>query len=326
MAPSSTLDLDLDRSSTTTTSSKPTVYVLDTFPPAAIKHARTLFNVILSTDEAFQGWEQKATALLIRGSYFQAEDVARCPNLLAIGKHGVGIDKIDQKACQARGIKILNTPGANARAVAELVLALTMAVARQIRSVTVRQCREPVPKETCSGLTLYGKKIGILGMGHIGKTVAQIFRGGFDAEIIAYDPYMPADAWADIPHQRASTVQEVIEASDVLTIHVPLTETTRDLISYKQLRSMKPTAILINAARGGIVNEDDLGRALSEGLIWGAGLDCHEQEPPTAEKYGNLWENLNLVSTPHIGAATADTQLRCAMMAVDNLHKYITSL
>jgi len=89
---------------------------------------------------------------------------------------------------------------------------------------------------------------------------------------------------------------------------------------------MKRTAILINAARGGIVNEDDLGRALQEKLIWGAGLDCHEQEPPSPEKYGNLWENLNVVSTPHIGAATADTQLITATAAIDNLNAYLTSL
>ena len=252
-----------------------------------------------------------------------ADDIASCPNLTAIGKHGVGIDKIDQEACAKRGIKILNTPGANARDVAELVLALTMAVARDIRSITVRQMSKPVPKETCNGLTLYGKTIGIIGMGNIGRTVAEIFRGAFDADVVACDVFMSDDAWPHIPHTRVQTTQEVLERADIISVHVPLTKETANMISYDQIRSMKQDAILINAARGGIVNEADLGRALSEGHLWGAGLDCHEQEPPTLEKYGALWEHLNVISTPHIGAATTRAQTASAMAAVNNLYQHV---
>ncbi|CAG8184617.1 unnamed protein product [Penicillium salamii] len=312
-----------DHSSTSnTTSPKPTVYVLDAFNPQAIAHAKTLFNVILPEDPGFADWRKKATAILVRGSYVTADDIESCPNLTAIGKHGVGIDKIDQEACSKRGIKILNTPGANARDVAELVLALTMAVARSIRSITVRQMSKPVPKETCNGLTLYGKTIGIIGMGNIGRTVAEIFRGAFDAEVVACDVFMPDDAWPHIPHTRVKTAQEVLKIADVVSVHVPLTKETANLISYDQIRTMKSDAILINAARGGIVNEADLGRALSEGHLWGAGLDCHEQEPPTHEKYGALWEHLNVISTPHIGAATTRAQTASAMAAVNNLYNY----
>src|SRR3954464_6694341 len=127
-----------------TIKSKPTVYVLDAFNPQAIAHAKKIFNLILPEDSSFADWRKMASAVLIRGSYMTAEDIASCPNLIAIGKHGVGIDKIDQEACSKRGIKILNTPGANARDVAELVLALTMAVARDIRSITTRQMANPV--------------------------------------------------------------------------------------------------------------------------------------------------------------------------------------
>jgi len=327
MAPTSTLDLvQTPPREFASHTGKPTLYIIDKFPPAAIKYARSLFNVVLPEDEEFRDWRENATAILIRNSYLTAEDISRCPKLVAVGKHGVGIDKLDQSACAARGIKILNTPGANARAVAELVLTLTMTVARQIRSITIRQTLAPVPKESCSGLTLYRKRIGILGMGHIGRTVAEIFRGAFDADIIAYDPFMPENAWPHIIHSRAKTYEEVIAVSDVLTVHMPLTPETRDLISYAELSRMKPTAILINAARGGIVNEHDLERALFEGLIWGAGLDCHNEEPPTKEKYSKMWENLNVVSTPHIGAATADTQLTCAKMAMDNVLEYLKTL
>ncbi|KAL2835478.1 hypothetical protein BJY01DRAFT_238805 [Aspergillus pseudoustus] len=298
---------------------KRTVYLLDTLHPDAVEHAKTLFNIVAPGDKDLNNWREKASAIVIRGSHITAEDIARAPNLIAIGKHGVGIDKIDQKACSKRGIKILNTPGANARDVAELVVALTMTVARSIRSITTRQMTAPVPKETCTGLSLQQKTIGVIGMGNIGRTVAEIFYGGFDAKLIAFDAFLPEDAWSHLPHKRAKSVQEVIEQADVLTLHVPLTEETRSMLSYKELKQMRPDAILINAARGGIVNEGDLTRVLSEGHLWGAGIDCHEQEPPSAEKYGKLWENLNVVSTPHIGAATNTAQRASSMAAVNNL-------
>lgn len=302
-------------------SSKPTVYLMDTFHPAAVSHAQKLFNAILPGTPEHQNWRE-AQYLLIRSSWFTAEDVASCPNLRAIGKQGVGIDKIDADACASRDVKIFNTPGVNARAVAELVLSLATSVARDIPSISIRQSQgQRVTKESCSGLVLYQKTIGVIGMGNIGKTVAKIFRGAFEAPIIAYDPFMPADAWSDLPHQRAKTVEEVLQASDVVTVHVPLTPDTRNLIALKELRMMKRTAILINASRGGILHEADLQQGLSEGLIWGAGLDCHEQEPPTQDKYEGLWSQ-RVVSTPHIGAATAQTQMETAMAAVDLLHRF----
>ncbi|KAL4864292.1 hypothetical protein BDV12DRAFT_189027 [Aspergillus spectabilis] len=316
---------DVATTSTTPLSSsdKRTVYLLDTLHPDAVEHAKTLWKVVLPGDKELNNWREHASAVVIRSSYVTADDIARAPNLIAIGKHGVGIDKIDQAACSKRGIKILNTPGANARDVAELVVALTMTVARSIRSITTRQLTAPVPKETCTGLTLHNKTIGVIGMGNIGRTVAEIFHGGFAAKLIAFDVFMPDNAWPHLPHRRARSIQEILEEADVITLHIPLTEETRDLISYKELRQMKQDAIIINAARGGIVNEDDLARVLSEGHLWGAGLDCHEQEPPSVEKYGKLWENLNVVSTPHIGAATNTAQRASSMAAVDNLYNYL---
>lgn len=304
---------------------KPTVYLLDTFHPDATKHAQKLFNAILPGTPEHANWRENAHYLLIRSSYLTAEDIAGCPNLKAIGKQGVGIDKIDAAACEQRGIKIFNTPGVNGRAVAELVLSLATSVARDVPAInTKQQSGLRVPKEACSGLMLYQKTLGIIGMGNIGKTAAKIFQGAFEAPLIAYDPFTPADAWSDLPHERASSIEQVLEASDVITIHVPLTKDTRDLIAYRELSMMKRNAIVINASRGGIVNETDLERALAEGLIWGAGLDCHEQEPPTKEKYSALWAQ-RVVSTPHIGAATAQTQSETAVAAVDYLSAFIDS-
>ncbi|KAK7970389.1 hypothetical protein PG996_001182 [Apiospora saccharicola] len=289
------------------------IYVIDTFHPKAIEHARSLFNVVLNSDKEYAGWQQKAKAILIRSSYMRAEDIAKCPNL-TIGKHGVGIDKIDQEACDARGIRILNTPGANAQAVAELVVALAMAVARNIPSIYARQLSQPVPKETCTGQTMYGKTVGVIGMGNIGRKVARMLQGGFAATI------------PDIPHRHVPAYRDLLADADILTLHVSLTDETRGMISYAELCVMKRTAIVVSAARGGIVDEADLRRALEEGRIWGAGLDAHEQEPPTAERYGALWRLPNVVSTPHIGAATDDAQLMSALGAVNNTYEYLKNL
>lgn len=201
-----------------------------------------------------------------------------------------------------------------------------MSVARQVGHITAQQTSgKRVPKETCSGLIISKKTIGIVGMGNIGQKVAAIFQGGLGCNVVAYDPLLPKDAWSDISHTRAQTLDQLLRDSDIVTLHIPLLPQTRDLISYPQLQLMKRNAILINTARGGIVNEADLERALSEDLIFGAGLDCHEQEPPTKERYGSLWATGKVVSTPHIGAATAQTQMETAMAAVDRLAEYIAS-
>ena len=135
----------------------------------------------------------------------------------------IGIDKLDAEACKARGIPIFNTPGVNAQAVAETVLSLTMSVARQVGHITALQTQgEAVPKENCSGLIIRNKTIGIVGMGNIGQKVAAIFQSGLGCKIVAYDPLLPKDAWADIPHVRAATLEDVLELSDVVTLHIPL--------------------------------------------------------------------------------------------------------
>ncbi|CEI59979.1 hypothetical protein FVEN_g8216 [Fusarium venenatum] len=307
-------------------SEKPTVYLLDTFHPQVLAYAKESFDAITADDPRHSQWRQEARYLLVRSSRLTAQDIKSCPNLIAIGKQGVGVDKIDSDACAARGIKIFNTPGVNSRAVAELVLTLATASARQVGTIIAKQSSGIlVPKEKCSGLILHEKTVGILGMGNIGKCVAKIFRGAFDANVVAYDPFLPADAWADVPHKRATSVEEVLRSSDVITVHMPLTPETRNLIDYDQMKKMKKTAIVINTARGGIINEADLEQALSEGLIWGAGLDCHTEEPPSYEKYKSLWDSGKVVSTPHIGAATAETQMQTGMAAARYLLEFALS-
>lgn len=304
---------------------RPKLYILDKLHPEAISYAQELFNAVLPSDPEIQNWKENAELLVVRSSYITAEQIGAAKRLKAIGKQGVGLDKIDLTACGRHGVKVFNTPGVNANSVAELVLALTMAVARELGAIQLRQQRgETVPKETCRGQTIRGKTVGLIGMGNISSAVAKMFHAAFDACIVAYDPFLPINAWGDIPHVRAKTIEEVLRSADILSLHVPLTPETRDAIGTREMRLMKPTSIIINAARGGIVNEEDLVAALNEGTIWGAGLDCHVEEPPSLPRYERLWSHPRVISTPHIGAATSETQRDTAKAAIKHLFDFVS--
>lgn len=305
----------------------PTLYILSEFHPGSVKYAQSLFDCILHTDPAVKDWRSKATAVLVKDYPITREDLLAAPQLRAIGKQGVGTEKIDTDSCTELGVAVFNTPGVNASAVAEMVLALTLSSARDIPGLWYRQnalCQS-IRKETCNGVLLTGSTIGIIGMGNIGKAVAKMFIGAFASNVVAYDPFMPEGVWADIAHRRVTTLDDVLVSADVVTLHVPLTKQTAGLISYPQLKRMKTTAILINAARGGIVDEDDLHRALDENLIWGCGLDCHVQEPPTFERYQSLWAHEHCVGTPHVAAATDATQMATTNAAIDFVYQFMTA-
>ncbi|TQN72513.1 D-3-phosphoglycerate dehydrogenase [Colletotrichum shisoi] len=219
--------------------------------------------------------------------------------LRAIGKQGTDVDIIDKDAADARGIAICNTPG--------------------------QEAGNEVRKEHCMGMTLSGKSIGILGMGAIGTAVATMFRGAFGARVWVYDPFAPAKAWSDIEHTRVQNFEEMLPHVDVLTLHIPLNSQTQGLIGAKQLTAMKAGSILINVARGGIVDEPALIRVLNEGHLFGAGLDCHEEEPLTLEKHQALWETGRVVSTPHIGVTTKETVVKTATSAIDSVLRHLSS-
>jgi phosphoglycerate dehydrogenase-like enzyme len=305
----------------------PKLYILSDFHPAAVKHAQTLFDCVLHTDPEAQNWRSNAYAILVKDYYIEEKDLIAAPQLRVIGKQGVGLDKIDVQACEKHNVKICNTPGVNAGAVAEMALCLAFSVARSVPQLVLRQRvhGESIRKETISGLLLSKKTLGVIGMGNIGQAVARMFSGGLQARIVAYDPYWPeqSDAWTSIPHKRVHALEELLKMSDIVTLHVPLTAATKDMISYKQLSQMKQTAILLNTARGGIVNEEDLAQALEEGLIWGAGFDCHAVEPPPLAKYERLWSCPNFVGTPHVAAAVDETQIATINAATDGVWNFL---
>ncbi|PCD38511.1 hypothetical protein AU210_006985 [Fusarium oxysporum f. sp. radicis-cucumerinum] len=302
---------------------KPELYILSDFHPEAVKYAQESFDCILYGDPRTENWHSHATAILIKDYYITEDDLASAPKLRVIGKQGVGLDKIDVEACKRHNVKVCNTPGVNASAVAEMALCLALTVAREVPQMVIRQRiqGEAIRKETVDGILLSKKIIGVVGMGHIGQAIAHMFVGGLQAEIIAFDPYFHDNesSWNTIPYKRVKTLPELLEVADVVTLHVPLTPTTKNMIAAPQLKQMKKTAILINTARGGIVNEEDLADALEQGEIWGAGFDCHCEEPPTLAKYERLWKCPRFVGTPHIAAATDETQIATINGATDGI-------
>ncbi|KAF6818238.1 hypothetical protein CMUS01_11947 [Colletotrichum musicola] len=307
---------------------KPQLYILSDFHPEAVKHAQSLFDCVLYGDPKGNNWKSNATGILIKDFPITDADLAEAPQLRVIGKQGSGLDQIDLEACERRGVAVRNSPGINAGAVAELALCLALSVAREVPQIVHRQRvgSESIRKETVSGLLLSGRVVGVVGMGYIGQAVARMFQGGLGCSVVAFDPYFPTQGespWGGIAHRRVKSLDELLDAADVVTVHVPLNAGTRDLIAAPQLRRMKSTAILLNTARGGIVNEDDLADALEQGQIWGAGFDCHVQEPPTLERYERLWRCPRFVGTPHIAAATDETQVATINAATDKVYSFL---
>ncbi len=241
--------------------------------------------------------------------------IEAAPKLKVIGRAGVGLDNIDLEAAKERGIKVVNSPGASSRSVAELVLALMFNVARKV-AFADRKMREGVwAKKQCMGIELEGKTLGIVGFGRIGYQIAKIAKA-LGMNILLYDPY-PNEERAKEVGGKFVDLETLLRESDVVTLHVPLIDATYHLINEERLKIMKPTAILINAARGAVVDTNALVKALREGWIAGAGLDVFEEEPLPKEH--PLTKLDNVVLTPHIGASTVEAQMRAGVQVAEQI-------
>ncbi|MFZ8791674.1 MAG: hydroxyacid dehydrogenase [Thermosphaera aggregans] len=225
--------------------------------------------------------------------------------LKVIARAGVGLDNIDVKAAEERGIALINAPESSTQSVAELAIGLMLAVARKI-AFSDRRMREGYwAKKEAMGVELSGKTLGVIGAGRIGSAVARIAKYGFNMHILYYDVVCRDDLNKELGAECVS-IEELLKRSDIVTIHVPLLPETRHMINEEKLRLMKKTAILINTSRGAVVDTAALVKALSEGWIAGAGLDVFEEEPLSMEH--PLTKLDNVVLTPHIGASTKEAQ------------------
>ncbi|MDD3109361.1 MAG: phosphoglycerate dehydrogenase [Eubacteriales bacterium] len=250
--------------------------------------------------------------------YITADVVAAMPDSLkVISRYGAGVDRVDLDACRKRGIIVTNTPGANATAVCELAFGLMLASARNIPQLHSAVFEGRWPRS--DGMELAGKTLGIAGLGAIGKKLA-IRAIAFEMRVMAYDPYLDHDF--TVRHGiGAAQWDELLENSDILSLHVPLTEATRHMINARSILRMKDGATLINTARGGLLDEEACAAAIRSGKLRGLGLDAFEQEPLIDSPLKGL---PRVIFTPHTGAHTAEAVRNMGIMAAQNAIAILT--
>lgn len=241
-----------------------------------------------------------------------AEALSDCPKLKVISRYGVGVDGVDFAVANEKHIKVTNTPGANSEAVGELAFAMILALARNLSYLDTKTREGEWIRST--GVELSGKTLAILGLGAIGKIVARCAKG-FNMNVIAYDPYIDMEYCKEHKISPVS-LQEAYAQADVISLHLPLLPSTRHLIDAKAFEQMKKGVIVINASRGGIIDETAAYAALKSGKVGGLGLDAFEEEPP---KGSALFEFQNVIATPHTGAHTKEATDHMGKMAIDNL-------
>ncbi|RNF81843.1 phosphoglycerate dehydrogenase [Montanilutibacter psychrotolerans] len=244
-------------------------------------------------------------AVLVRSATrVPAEALAGVAGLRVIGRAGAGVDTIDVDAATARGIAVMNAPDGNTLAAAEHAISLLFALARHIPRADAGMKAGLWPKAGLTGFELEGKKLGVIGLGRIGGTVARKAQG-IGMEVAAHDPFLPASA-AGKGSVPLKTLDELLAWADIVTLHIPRTKETTNLLSEQRMRAMKPGAYIVNAARGGLLDESALLRLLDEGHIAGAALDTFVTEPLQADS--PLRHHERLILTPHLGASTSEAQ------------------
>src|SRR5665213_1292584 len=260
-----------------------------------------------------------ADALVVR-SAVQVDDalMEKAPKLRVVGRAGVGVDNIDAEAATRRGIVVMNTPGANAVAVAELTIGLMIALARKVPSANATMHAGKWEKKNLQGGELRGKTLGILGLGRIGLEVAKRARG-FGLEILGSDPFVSA-AVARENGIKLVTLDELIAGSDYLTLHVGLTPQTTGVINAKTLAKMKKGVRIINCARGELIEDADLVAALKSGQVAGAALDVFSVEPPKESPYFDLEK---VIVTPHVAGSTGEAQEAVGVQIAHQVRDYL---
>ena len=244
-------------------------------------------------------------AVLVRSAtQVGADALAKASRLKVIGRAGAGVDTIDVDAATARGIAVMNAPDGNTLAAAEHAIALLFALARHIPRADAGMKAGEWPKAGLTGFELEGKRLGVIGLGRIGSTVARK-AAGIGMDVAAFDPFLPAAAAGRLSLAMKS-LDDLLAWADIITLHIPRTKDTTNLIGEAQMRRMKPGSYLINAARGGLVDEAALLRLLDEGHLAGAALDTFVTEP--LPKDSPLRGNPKLILTPHLGASTSEAQ------------------
>ncbi len=263
----------------------------------------------LSEDELVQAVADAAAIVVRSGTKVTRRVIEAAPELKVIGRAGVGVDNIDLYAATERGVVVCNSPGGNTIAAAEHTIGLMLAISRKIPMAHASLRRGEWNRSAFLGTEVRNKVLGIIGLGRIGREVARRARG-LDMEVIGYDPALSDSRCRELGVEPVE-LDELLEKADYVTLHVPLNDSTRHMIGREQLAKMKRGAFLINCSRGGVVDEEALAEAVESGHLAGAALDVYEGEPEPFDSPVMRVENI--VTTPHLGASTAEAQVSAAV-------------
>ncbi len=302
----------------------PKILVADKLSEAGLEVLRRYDQIEIHTEQGVPedrlcSMISEYDAVIVRSStHITAKAIEAAENLKVIGRAGIGVDNIDIEAATLRGIVVMNTPQENAIAAAEHTISMLMALARNIPQADASMKAGRWEKSKFVGSEVFNKTLGVIGIGNIGAIVAER-AAGMKMRVIAFDPHISAKAASD-KGIALVTLDELLEQSNFITLHIPLIEETRDLIDADALAKMQPGAMLINCARGGIVNEAALYDALTDGNLGGAALDVFESEPAIDNPLCKL---TNVICTPHLGASTVEAQEGVAIAVAERVVDYL---
>ena len=303
----------------------PDIVVAEFMDEAAIQESLAEFDVLydptlVDRPDALRGALGGARGLIVRNrTQVRAPLLDAGPQLRVVGRLGVGLDNIDMEACSKRGIAVFPATGANDVSVAEYVIASAMLLLRGAYSATESVAAGKWPRSRLMGREIAGKRLGLIGFGSIAREIASR-AAALGMTITAYDPYLPAEhpAWSQ-PWGRVEklSLQALLSNADVVSLHVPLTDETRNLIDAEALSWLPPGALVINAARGGVLDETAVAAALTVNRLGGAALDVFEDEPLSISG-GEIFKDCpNLILTPHIAGVTVESNIRVSRLIAD---------
>src|SRR5574340_1245425 len=303
------------------------ILISDNMSPKAVEVLKNTPGMTCDVITGLKPEELKAKikeyhALVVRSATkVTAEILEAADNRKVIGRAGTGVDNIDTIAATKRGIVVMNTPGGNTVTTAEHAIAMMMALARKIPQATASMRKGEWEKKKFEGTEVTGKTLGVLGVGNIGSVVASRALG-LRMNVVAYDPYISAEA-ADKLGVTLVSMEELFKKSDFITIHIPLSNETKNIINAETFKKMKKGVKIINCARGGIVCEADLAEAIKAKTVSGAAFDVFEKEPPAADN--PLLGLEEVILTPHLGASTHEAQENVAIAIAEQISDYLVN-
>ena len=298
---------------------RPRILVADSIADEGVARLRDVGDVDVNTGLSPTDLAVAArpyNAIVVRSaSRITREIIAAAPDLVVVGRAGVGVDNIDLEAATERGVIVVNAPQGNTIAAAEHTVALMLALARHVPAAAASMSAGQWARSKFLGIEIRGKTLGVVGLGNVGAEVARR-AAGLEMRLLGYDPFVPVDR-ASALGVEICDLDRIYRESDFITVHVPMTAANRGMIGAAEIETMKPTVRLINVARGGIIDEQALAVALTSGRIAGAAVDVFTDEPPNPDN--PLLQAPNIILTPHLGASTAEAQERAALDVADQI-------